>query len=333
VEVAASRNRTRTLLLWGGVLVGVVCAALAIAATDPAKVWDALGECAVGWLVPALAVIAVAFFLRAVRWWSLFAEGRRPPLGAVARALFVGYLGNTVLPLRAGEPARVVALHASTRVSVAETTGTVVLERAYDVLSLLLLLLVGLPWWPDLGWLRAAALLGGVLLVAIAAAAVVLAVYGERAVGWLVRAVGRIPGVPAERLRDTPENLLHGLAGLRRPWIGFVAFVWTTLSWIVLGVGFWLVMVAFDLGLGPSAGVLIVIAIGLAMILPAPPAALGVFEGATVVTLVAYGIDESRALSYALVLHALNVFPLLVLGIPVLREYRGRARGLSVPPA
>ena len=90
-------------------------------------------------------------------------------------------------------------------------------------------------------------------------------------------------------------------------------------------------MVAFDLGLDPSAGVLVVIAIGLAMILPSPPAALGVFEGATVVTLSAYGIDESEALSYALVLHALNVFPLLLLGVPVLRDYRGRR--LNVPPA
>ena len=190
MEAVAARTRTRALLLWGGVLVGVVCAALAISATDPARVWEALGECTVIWLVPALAVCAVAFFLRVVRWWSLFAPGRRPPLGAVARALFVGYLGNAVLPLRAGEPARVVALNVSSRASLAEITGTVVLERVYDVLSLLLLLLVGLAWWPDLGWLRAAALLGGVLLVALAGAAIVLAVHGERAVAWLVRALG-----------------------------------------------------------------------------------------------------------------------------------------------
>jgi uncharacterized membrane protein YbhN (UPF0104 family) len=55
------------------------------------------------------------------------------------------------------------------------------------------------------------------------------------------------------------------------------------------------------------------------MILPSSPAALGVFEAATVVALKAFGLDDSLALSYALVLHALNLFPYLVAGPLVLR--------------
>ena len=54
------------------------------------------------------------------------------------------------------------------------------------------------------------------------------------------------------------------------------------------------------------------------MILPSSPGALGVFEGATVVVLGAYGVDPSVALSYALVLHALNLAPLFALGLGAL---------------
>jgi uncharacterized membrane protein YbhN (UPF0104 family) len=56
-----------------------------------------------------------------------------------------------------------------------------------------------------------------------------------------------------------------------------------------------------------------VIAVGLAMILPAPPAALGVFEGATVVAVQAYDVPHADALSFALVLHALNFLPFVAI--------------------
>ena len=106
------------------------------------------------------------------------------------------------------------------------------------------------------------------------------------------------------------------------PAFAVVSFAWTTLSWLVLGVAFWLVLKASGIGLSPLAGLLVVIGIGLAMILPSPPAAIGVFEGATVVVLTAYGVNNSEALSYALVLHALNVLPLFAVALGVLAYRR-----------
>jgi hypothetical protein len=92
------------------------------------------------------------------------------------------------------------------------------------------------------------------------------------------------------------------------------------------------VLLSFHIELSLGAGLLVVITVGLALILPSSPAALGVFEGATVVALAAYGVPESVGLSYALVVHALNVVPLLVLAPFVLHAYgfsgRRSARGM-----
>ena len=62
------------------------------------------------------------------------------------------------------------------------------------------------------------------------------------------------------------------------------------------------------------------------MILPSSPAAVGVFEGATVVVLSAYGVPASAALSYAIVLHALNVVPLLAVAVALAVSRRFRMR-------
>src|SRR5205809_165841 len=82
--------------------------------------------------------------------------------------------------VRAGEAARIVALNQRAGTSRAEAAGTVVLERAADILSLLVLLFVALPWFPPVRGLRAAAIVGIVLVLALAAVIVVLARHGER---------------------------------------------------------------------------------------------------------------------------------------------------------
>lgn len=301
----------RTLLIAIGLVVSAVFMYIAVRGAHPGQTLDALRTTNYALLLPSLALLGLAFFIRAVRWQSLFSP-RRPPLRAVVSAQFIGYLANAVLPVRAGEAAAIVTLNRRAQTPVAEGTATVFVQRAEDVLSLLLLLFVMLPWLPEVSWLRAAGVVGIVLSLALAALAALVLCYGERAIRVLVRPIGWLPFVPGEALERVPVHFVRGLAGLVSFRIALVSFAWTTLSWIVLGVGFWLVLQASGIHLSPLAGILVVIGIGMAMILPSSPAALGVFEGATVVVLSAYGVADSVALSYALVLHALNVLPLFV---------------------
>ena len=323
----------RSVALWLGIGVSAVFSYLAVKDADASEVWQALTDAELLWLVPVIPILVVAFLLRAVRWHSLYVPGRRPPLVDVTRALFVGYLFNALLPVRAGEAARVFAVKRRGGASLGETTATVVVERVFDVLSLLLLLFLMLPWLPALGWTTAAAILAIGFTVAVAASAAVLVLWGERLIAAAVRLLDRLPGLGGRNLGGLAEQILAGFAGLRTARTAIIAFGWTMLSWLVVGLGYWLLMFAFDIDVTPLAGLLVVIAIGLAMILPSSPAALGVFEGATVLVLAAYGIEESAALSYAFVLHALSVVPFVLLAPLVLPAYRGELRRLRPEPS
>ena len=68
---------------------------------------------------------------------------------------------------------------------------------------------------------------------------------------------------------------------------------------------------------------LVQVAIGLGMILPSAPAAVGVFEGATLIALRAYDLPHSTALPYALVLHLVNFIPFVLTGA-LLLHYNAR---------
>jgi uncharacterized protein (TIRG00374 family) len=320
---AARRRWSRPLLISAGFLVTGIFMYLAVRDAHVGEMWNVLQRSNYWWLLPSLAALAVFVFVRALRWRYLFERATRPPLGAIVTATLLGYFFNNILPARAGEAARIVVLKRQAGTSRAETVSTVVVERAYDVLSLLFLLFISLPWLPKVSWLRPAVGLAIALAFALAIAIVVLRIWGDRPLRWALQPLRRFGPFRSEAGERAAQNLLNGLAGVTRARIAIGAFAWTTLSWIAAGVSAWLAMLAFKLDLSPMAGLFVMIAIGLAMILPSAPGAVGVFEAATVVALGAYGIPDSPALSYAIVLHAVNFVPYLVVGLIVLYRQAG----------
>ncbi len=323
----SERRGLRALLAAAGLAVTVACMYLAVRGVALDDAIDALGDSDLRWLVPALPVFALAIVLRAVRWWALFAAAQRPPLRAVTYALLIGYFFNNILPARAGEAARVIALHKRAATPKAETVGTVVVERLFDVLALLIVLFASYPWLPEISWLKAAAIFGAVVVAALVVLVVVIVRYDERAVHWLLSPLRRIrrAGV-AERLQAATVNATRGLVALRSPRIALRGMVLTIASWVILGVSYWILTKAFSLDLPLVAGMLVTVAINLSLVLPSSPAALGVFEAATIVALRAFDVPQAEALSYALVLHLLNLVPFLLIGAALLGPGALRSR-------
>jgi uncharacterized protein (TIRG00374 family) len=311
----------RSLFMWGGVLVSLVFIYLTFRSIDFAALRDALARIDIWFFAPALLVLAVAIVLRAVRWRILFSLEHRPSMAAVTSALLVGYLFNSILPARAGEAARVVFLNQRAGTPRFEALGTVAAERAVDVLSLLALLFAVSPVLPSVDWLPRVLVLGGVLFAAVGAAFVAFALYGERPARFVLRPLGMLPWMSEERIRLAAVSLVRGLAVFRRPSIALPVFGLTAVSWLLIAASSWLCMEAFHLALGFSAGVLVVVAVNLAMIIPSGPGALGVFEAATLAALLPYHVVRATALSYALLLHALNLIPFIVVGYIALQYH------------
>lgn len=281
--------------------------------------WEALRTSSYWWLVPALLLLICANVVRAVRWQSMFGRETRPAFVPTLQAMLVGQFFNNILPARAGEAARVIVLHRRASASRAETTATVLLERAFDVLALLVLLFVVLPWFPTVTWLRAAAVLAIALVAVLTLMVIILARFGERPLLIALRPLRVFPFLPTELIERAAAHLARGLASIRRPGLAARAGFWTISSWLLIAASNWVLMRGFDLGLSFAAGLLVAVATGLGMIIPSAPGAIGVFEASALVALAAYDVPNSRAFSYALVLHAMNFVPYVAAGAVVLR--------------
>ena len=188
------------------------------------------------------------------------------------------------------------------------------LERVFDVLAILLIFFLAEPWLPHVSWFGTAAFVTAGLVIAMTIAATVLAVFDDRPARLLLRPLARFTPFSGERLERTVAKIAHGLAGLRNRRVALEALGWTTVAWLMSIACAYLVTRALHLHLPFSAGVLVMVAIAASMILPSAPVAVGVFEGATLIALRAYGVGRSTALPYALVLHLVNLVPFLLVG-------------------
>jgi glycosyltransferase 2 family protein len=303
---------------WGGLLLSGLFVWLALRGVDFGQVGAALREASYWPLIPALLLLAAANVLRAFRWQALFDPASRPPLGPIADAMLIGLLFNCILPARAGEAARVVALWREAGTSRVESLATAVAERVYDVFALLLLLFLAEPFLPRVSWLGKAAVVAAVLALGIVATVVALLRFEERPIVW---ALGRF--VSAERAARIGRSLVQGLVSLRHPAIALRALALTLGSWLLLAVSAWLLLLGFDLGadVGFGAGLLVTIATTLVLVIPAAPGGVGQFETASIVALSAFGVGSSRALSFGIVFHMLNLLPYLLAGYVALRRH------------
>src|SRR2546429_4082400 len=168
------------------------------------------------------------------------AGGQRLPLLPVWHATAIGFMANTLLPVRAGEFARAYAAKQALPVRFTTALASVGVERVFDGLMLVGLLAVALaaPSFPH------AATIGGTSLAAIArggaalfgAVLVIALLVVHRPAPWLalLRRVAHalLPGRLADRVTHVAEGLVAGLEVLKSPgrFVGVVA--WSLLLWL-----------------------------------------------------------------------------------------------------
>lgn len=123
-------------------IVGVFLLWLAFRNVEYQKLIEGLKEADYSWVFLSLLFAFLAYASRARRWVLLIRPlGYKPALLNTFYSLMTGYLANLALP-RIGEITRCVALGKKEKIPVDQLIGTVVVERATDLISLLSIMII-----------------------------------------------------------------------------------------------------------------------------------------------------------------------------------------------
>ena len=282
------------------------------------------------WLVlPVVVLTMVAYAVRAWRWRFLLEGVRTISFGPLFASIMIGFMGNNLLPARLGELLRAHSLGRSTGVSRATALASIVLERIFDIFVLLvlfaaILLLRGLP--QDVrSW--------GLTLLVLAAPVLIALILFEAYPGPVLRLVGALlPKRMRERVFSVAMKFRHGLGVLRSPRQLIFALVLSFVMWGCIYCMVTLSLLAFDLQLPPEAGAVVMVVIAIGTMLPSAPGYVGTLQYAGTLALIPYGVDRSVALSFTLLYHATQWFPVNVAGVICLLRENISLRQLSSAP-
>jgi uncharacterized protein (TIRG00374 family) len=299
---------------------------------SPAEVWSALRE------APPMGIAAVVglhlFALIAkVRRWRLLLRGSgcEPPVGSdpsvdpalphlVQDAVFLGWLGNLVLPVKSGEMVRPLLFSRRARMPFARILGTVVLERCVDLLVIAAGFWLAVAVTPVLSSLPpevlATSRLAGFAAVALLVALGVLWKLGPPQ----SQATGAGEATPGGRLQELLATFRSGLAGFEEPKVLFGVLGWTALSWTIEVLGAWLCLAVFKVKLTAAwtAATVHVVATTLAVSVVPVPGGLGVEQPVTLAVFQPFAdgsLPAESVIAVSLVLSLSSIFWVVPLGL------------------
>jgi uncharacterized protein (TIRG00374 family) len=272
----------------------------------------------------AALLISLAYFFRAARWGALL----KPLCPAGLRNLFIATtvgFGAVFLLGRTGEVVRPVVLPMrDPKIRPSASFVTIMIERIYDMLAVVVLFSVNLIWFRppanagvEFGRVRIA----GVILLLVAIAGVFgLTQFRKKssgAIGWIKKTLEGRRFLPA-RLSRAVVSILEQLASALRVLVDArelaVTVGWSALVWFSIALANLLVFRAFGLPFGVTESIFVLGWSLVGSLVPTPGGAAGAFHAATAAALIFLGVQRDTAAAISIVLHIVDFGPALLIG-------------------
>jgi len=232
----------------------------------------------------------------------------------------VGYMGNNVLPARAGDAIRVVLMAPRANTSNRTVVGTLVAERILDVVVLLVLfVVVGYGLLGEVGG-------SSVELI------VVVAIVGISFAAVLWRFIRK-----NERLHGALAPIASATLGLRKAHHGLRLLGMTLVIWAIEAAVWMSVGAAVGFGMDPIEGLYLVALASVFSMIPSGPGYAGTQDAAVAIGIKAIGGTGGIKVGYLLMLRFVIVVPITLLGLILmitrygglkkLRSMRAEAKG------
>ena len=311
-------TRGRVLLALGGLAISAFFLWLAVRDADVDEVRAALEDAQIEFVFVTVLVLACIYGLQAARWQRI-ADAPRVPFRRFYEMLLGGLACNNVLPVRIGEIVRAGWLSREAPMPGGRALGSVALDRACDVVTLVVFLTIGLQVVPTPDWLKRI-VVGALLALIVIAAALVFARQYTKSRERDRHERGRVRRIA----RDTIDMLGRPL-GRRRAagWMALSFGAWTLGTFAVF-----LVARSVGIDLEPLEAVFVSSALALGVAIPSSPGYVGTYQWLGVASLGLLDVPVNEALAFSILMQASWFIPTTIAGgsIILIRTLQSRVK-------
>lgn len=275
-----------------------------------------LQEMNVWWLVASLVPITLSHVMRGLRWLiTLEPLGYRPKRGDSIDSIFIAYASNIIIP-RVGEVSRCAVLSKYDGVPFSKALGTLVAERLVDMLLVLVFVCAMLLTQLDVfASLFARTGTNEASLKALLMSPKTYLIVGVVLIAFALLWMLLKRTVLFTRIKQMVRGFVDGLLSLRTMHRKGMFILYTIGIWIGYFLEFYLAFFCFSFTaeLSMVQALVIFAAISLAIIIPTPNGA-GPWHFVVISMMTLYGVSQTGASSFALIVHAFQTLGVVLLG-------------------
>lgn len=326
-----------------GLVVSAAALYFAFQEVRPSELFNSLASINYFWVLPSLVLVMISFYFRAIRWQIILMSTKKITIWRAFHPMMIGFMINCVLPGRLGEVARPVILQKKENVPFTTGLATVAAERIFDICLLLLLFIVTVSATqisPDVNvafgkyHLNRATLdiiFGGMLKLGVVLIAGIILISIGKIREFFYRIIMFLPnlfffvGQKTKKaiqqkfcgpLIGILENIAQGFAMIRYPKKIILCSILSLLIWGLLASSYYLFSFGspgINLTFFELSVVMVIICFFIA--LPSVPGWWGLWEAAGGFALSLFGVSAKDAAGFTLANHALQVFPVIIVGL------------------
>jgi glycosyltransferase 2 family protein len=292
---------------------------LAARGAHPDRMLDALRKANYWTMIPCVFLTLSAFWLRALRWRFLLHSVREIPQGTLFSATMIGFLANNVLPARLGEIVRAHVVGTKAGISRSSALASIVVERIFDLFTLLALFAVVALISRFPGGLGTVALI--VLGFGITAL-VLLMIWNRHPERFLAFALRLAPRRIRPEVERIGTSFREGLRVFDRASHLVMVAGLSIVMWAAIVVVIWFCFLALSIRVPqPDGSLVALVAISLVTMVPSAPGFVGTLQGAGTAALLVFGVPKDLGLTFSIVYHATQWLPVNIVGaIYLIRE-------------
>jgi len=305
----------RNLLILFGTLLGLVFLYIAFKDVSWKDLLEGVRQVKLFYLLPCAALMIFLQFVRAIRFGLILSPFCRLSVKDLWDILNLWAAASMIMPARLGELVRPYLVRQSGG-SFSSAFGGVIVERFFDLSSLLLLLAIILWKTPQVPPIYTS--IGQVMLVILALGyAIVLLVLARRekvqaAVTFLL---SWLPHKAAAFLGTIFQKLLDGFGIMASFKQVLIIFAYSLTIWVLFSTMTYLFLLAFSIQAPFLVAVTIQVFICFGVALPSAPGFIGTFHAAGRYALTLFGVQAIAAVSFATVYHLFSLIMCLLLGL------------------
>jgi glycosyltransferase 2 family protein len=297
-------------------LISVVCLYYSFRNIDWGQTWTLMLGAGIWYVTASIAVSLASVWIRAWRWKFMVDPIKPVRVSGLFSSTMIGFMANNILPARLGEFVRAYAVGQEFGLSKSAAFATIVIERAFDLGTLVFCLGVAL----FLVRLNPAIQMMGYVAIGSCVLTFVALFWfhrrREQATRLMDGLLRRLPEKPRERANRLMHSFIDGLGVLARGGHILAILVLSLVMWGSVAWSMDLCMRALSLVVPWYASIVMLVVVSLGLMIPSGPGFAGTFEAATILSLLIFpGVIKEQAVSFAILFHVTQFVPVTVIGL------------------